>query len=95
MTDTKTSISDLIDTITPELYRTLKNAIETGRWENGIVLTSNQKAHCLQAIIAWEARHLPEQERTGYIPPKKTTTCDHDEDHRPDADSEQPIRFTQ
>ena len=53
--------------MTPQLYRKFQAALETGRWENGVTLTEQQQRVCMQAIIIYEHRHIPESERTGYI----------------------------
>lgn len=58
---------ELIKTITPEIYDNLKLAIEIGKWPDGRALTSEQRELCLQAVIAYEAQHVPAHERTGYI----------------------------
>ncbi len=57
----------LIDRLSPELVERLRRGIETGRWPDGKALTEEQRAHSLQAIIAWDARHKPESERVGFI----------------------------
>ncbi|MBN7797991.1 YeaC family protein [Parahaliea mediterranea] len=57
----------LIDSMTPEVYRDLKRAVELGKWPDGRRLTPEQREHCLQAVIAWGQRNLPEGERVGYI----------------------------
>lgn len=59
--------NDTLDTLDPALYERLKRAVETGRWPDGRALTPEQRAHCLRAVIAWGERHLPPQERVGYI----------------------------
>lgn len=61
------SFQALIDSITPEIHANLKTAVETGRWGNGDKLSQAQLDHCLQAIIAYEARYLREEQRVGYI----------------------------
>lgn len=61
------SYEALLHAITPEVHEQLRRAIELGKWPNGDRLTSEQREHCLQAVIAWEAKHLPEEERVGYI----------------------------
>lgn len=66
------SFQALIDSITPEILANLKSAVETGRWPNGDRLTPQQVEHSLQAIIAYEARYVSEEQRTGYI---DKTTC--------------------
>lgn len=69
------NIQQLLDNLTPDIYQNLKRAVELGKWPNGGVLTAEQRGLCLQAVIAWEAKHLPEHERTGYIPPKEHSHC--------------------
>ena len=61
------SFQTLIESITPEVHENLKTAVETGRWANGDKLSQDQVANCLQAIIAYEARNLSEEQRVGYI----------------------------
>ncbi|MBB3104731.1 YeaC family protein [Azomonas macrocytogenes] len=65
------SFIDAIENITPEIYRNLKQAVELGKWDDGRRLTPEQKELCLQAMIAWEAKNLPEEERTGYMGTQK------------------------
>lgn len=67
MTDRIDSMDALIDSITPEIHENLKTAVETGRWANGERLSPEQVAHSMQAIIAYETRHLSEEQRIGYI----------------------------
>jgi len=67
MSEKQDSLAALIDSITPEIHVNLKTAVETGRWPNGERLTQKQLEHSLQAIIAYEARHLSAAQRTGYI----------------------------
>lgn len=62
-----TSFIEMIKSITPEIYQNLKRSVELGKWPNGQPLTKNQKETCLQAIITWEIKNLPECERIGYI----------------------------
>lgn len=59
--------AQLIEQIDEATYRTLKTAVELGKWDNGQRLSAEQVEYCLQAIIAWEVRNLPEHERTGYM----------------------------
>ena len=61
------SFDDLIAAMTPEVCDNMRRAIETGKWADGRPLTREQREACLQAVIAWEARNLPEEERTGYM----------------------------
>lgn len=57
----------LIDSLTPQTYQRLAQAVELGRWPDGSLLTATQRAHALQAIIAWGERHLPPEQRIGFI----------------------------
>ncbi len=62
------SLQALIDTMTPDVYNNLRRAVELGKWDDGNRLSEEQLAHCMQAVILYEARHLPEEQRTG-VPP--------------------------
>ena len=68
----------LLNNITPDIYQNLKRAVELGKWPDGNRLTPEQRDLCMQAMIAYETKHLPPEERSGYVPPKPTA-CDTDE----------------
>ena len=57
----------LIDTMSPEIYQSLKRSLELGKWPDGTPLTVAQRHNAMQAVIAWGEKHLPEKERVGYI----------------------------
>ena len=46
----------------------LRDAVALGRWPNGARLSKEQQGLCLEAVLAWEHRHLPPEEHTGYVP---------------------------
>ncbi|UFH51577.1 YeaC family protein [Pseudomonas sp. KNUC1026] len=69
-----TPFSKLIENITPDIYQSLKTAIEIGKWSDGRKLTQEQKELSLQAVIAWEMQNLPEEERTGYMGPQECSS---------------------
>lgn len=73
MTDPKT----LLEAVTPQVYQNFKRAIALRKWPDGRRLSEAQLQTCLQAVIAYEHHHLPPEERTGYVPPKKSA-CDHE-----------------
>lgn len=79
----------LMETITPEIYENFKRAVETGKWPDTRPLTEEQKALCLQAIIVYEQR-IPEEQRTGYVPPKTSPCAEPSADH---SDTEQPLKW--
>lgn len=60
-------LDQLLGAVTPQAYENLKYAVETGRWLNGQLVTAEQRDHCLQAIIAYDLKHLEERERVGFI----------------------------
>lgn len=65
-------LQQLIEKLTPDMYASIKAAVELGRWPDGRSLTEDQKILSLRAIIAFEIEHgFPEEERTGYLPPKE------------------------
>lgn len=66
-----TAFVEMIENITPEIYQSLKLAVEIGKWSDGRKLSQEQKELCLQAMIAWEMQNLPEDERTGYMGPQE------------------------
>lgn len=57
----------LVESMTPAIYRSLKRAVEIGKWPDGRPLSSQQRRESLQALIAWGEKHLPENERVGFI----------------------------
>ena len=68
----------LIENMSPEIYRNLRRAVELGKWPDGRVLTPEQREVCLQATIAWGRRNLPPEEQVGHIEKghKAGDTCD-------------------
>lgn len=64
------SLDTMLDLLTPDIYRRFLTAIELRKWPNGQALTPGQLNTCMQAVIAYEAKYLPEHERTGYVSPK-------------------------
>lgn len=69
------NINDILNSITPEVYENLKRAIELGKWPDGRAVTREQREHCMQAVIAYELKNVPAEERTGYVPPKNHSHC--------------------
>lgn len=65
-------IEQVLQAVTPDVYEKLKLAVEIGKWPDGRKLSTEQRATCLQAVIAYDSQHKPESERIGFIAPKKT-----------------------
>ena len=57
----------LVETMTPAIYQSLKRSVEIGKWPDGKPLTPEQRQEAMQAVIAWGKLHLPENERVGFI----------------------------
>ena len=53
------NIEQMLTMLNPEIVDRLRTAIEIGKWPNGIALTAEQRQTCMQAVYAWEMKHLP------------------------------------
>lgn len=50
-------INELVDVMTPEIFQRLAQAVELGKWPDGVALTSEQKDNSLQMVMLYQARH--------------------------------------
>ena len=62
--------NQLVAQMTPEIYERLKLATELGKWPDGRVLTDEQKQSCMEAVLRYQAMHLPAEEHSGFIKDK-------------------------
>ncbi|GLR63004.1 YeaC family protein [Marinospirillum insulare] len=70
----------MIEKMSPEIYTALKSGVELGRWPNGQALTQEQKEISMEAVLRYEAQsNIPEEERVGYIAPKKKKLATNEE----------------
>jgi len=83
----------LIGTMTPDIYENLKRAVELGKWPNGEPLSPEQRETCLEAVIAYDHKHKPEEERVGFIHSKKHDHCGGDGDFAAAADEPRPLSW--
>ena len=60
-------LEDILRVVTPEVHDSLRQAVEIGKWPDGAALSREQRELCMQALIAWEARNLPPEQRIGHI----------------------------
>lgn len=67
---------DILQAMNDDVYYRFLQAIELGRWPDGQRLTDEQRHTCMQAVIIYEHAHLPEQQRTGFVPPKTEPCAD-------------------
>ena len=86
------NIEQMLTVLDPEIVARLKTAIEIGKWPNGVVLTKEQRQICMQAVYAWEIKHLPEEERSGYIDRGTKEKDEHCDSHVEEPEFK-PIRF--
>lgn len=75
---------EIVDKMTPDIYRALQRAVEIGKWPDGANLTRQQRETCMQATLLYESRHFEGEPVTGVIDAdsKKGSHCEHpgDED---------------
>ncbi|MFC0444840.1 YeaC family protein [Pseudidiomarina halophila] len=53
---------DLLASISPDTYERLVQAVETGRWPDGVALTEAQKENTVQLVMAYQATYCPSEE---------------------------------
>ncbi|MGD9660971.1 MAG: YeaC family protein [Porticoccaceae bacterium] len=83
----------LISTMTPDIYENLKRAVELGKWPNGERLSPEQRETCLQAVIAYDHKHKPEEERVGFIHTMKHDHCGSSGDSSAEIDEPRPLSW--
>ena len=71
---------ELIGNMTPEIHQSLKRAIELGKWPTGQKLSAEQRETCMRAVITYDQKHLPEDQRIGYIDRSKKDGAKHGSD---------------
>ena len=60
-------LEKMLEALTPEIVEGFRRAIETSKWPDGRRITEEQRVTCMQAVIAWGEKHLPPEQRVGYI----------------------------
>ena len=53
---------DLLASISPATYERLVTAVELGKWPDGVPLSSEQRAHSIQLVMAYQAKYCPSEE---------------------------------
>lgn len=80
----------LVDSMSMEVWHSMRQAVETGRWPDGRRLTAEQRQLSLQAVLAWEIRNqVPEEQRTGFVP---VPECDTEDPHGEQAVDLRPAK---
>lgn len=49
------NINELAKKVSPSLYKRLKQAVEIGKWSDGLPLNKLQKDNCLQLILTYQS----------------------------------------
>lgn len=57
-----TDINQVIEQMPHEVYERLVSAVELGKWEDGTVLTEEQKASTLQVVMMYQAKKLSQED---------------------------------
>ena len=87
------NIEQMLAMLNPEIVDRLRTAVEIGKWPNGVALSAEQRQTCMQAVYAWEAKNLAENERSGFIDrgtKAEGEECDDDHQHH---EQFKPIKF--
>ena len=66
--------NQLIAQLTPAVYLRLKTAVETGKWPDGRVLSEDQKASCMEAVLRYQSMKLDAKQHSGHMPDKCTSS---------------------
>ncbi len=53
-----TDINKMIDEMPQEVYERLMSGVELGKWEDGTVLTQEQRDSTMQLVMLYQARRL-------------------------------------
>ena len=62
------NLDELIASMTPEIYKNMKDALELGRWGDGRNMTPEQKEFSIEAMIRYEhLAGISETDRIGYV----------------------------
>ena len=89
---------ELIERLDPNVYRSLRQSIELGKWPDGRKLTPEQREISLEAVSYYENLHnIPEEEPTGYLDrgSKAGTACDPSVQRKQDKDDMDPSQFVE
>ncbi|WP_299792260.1 YeaC family protein [uncultured Shewanella sp.] len=57
-----TDINKMIDEMPHEVYERLVSGVELGKWEDGTVLTQEQRDSTLQLVMLYQARRLDQSD---------------------------------
>ncbi|MDU4095463.1 MAG: DUF1315 family protein [Pantoea sp.] len=63
----KSELNAIVEAMTPDIYQRPATAVEIGKWPDGVALTEEQKEHCMQLVMLWQAQnnHQPQHMSIG------------------------------
>lgn len=70
-----TDINKVIEEMPVEVYERLRRAAEIGKWEDGTVLTEEQRENTLQLVMLYQARRLDQTEHFTIGAGGRSTSC--------------------
>lgn len=53
---------DLVASISPDTFARLIQAVELGKWPDGVKLSAEQLEHSIQLVMAYQAKYCPSEE---------------------------------
>lgn len=68
------NIDHLINAMSPQVYEVLKQAVEIGKWPNGVALEDSQREQATQAMMLYQGKHL---EQTDHMTVGKDGVINH------------------
>ena len=83
------TFDELLSNMTPEIHSTMKTAVELGKWPDGRRLNDEEREACMQAVIAYDEKNLPEDQRVGFIDRTKADGSQ----HSPSQSTEQIVKI--
>ncbi|QSX28464.1 YeaC family protein [Shewanella cyperi] len=57
-----TDINRIIDEMPHEVYERMRSAVELGKWEDGSVLSEEQRDNTLQVVMLYQARRMQQDQ---------------------------------
>ena len=74
-------IEEVLNSMTSDIYQSMRCSLELGKWPNGRLITPEQKEITLQALIIYEHKNMPESERIGFIEQKCNRKSSSEDDY--------------
>ncbi len=63
------NFEQLIESMTPDIYQTMKTSVEIGKWPDGTPLTQEQKEAAIRAVMVYDAQNSDEHSEPFRVQP--------------------------